>query len=193
MTEPRSLDAAYFDGIFAHDDDPWDLASSAYEQAKFARSIAALDDRRYARALEVGCAHGVLTARLHGLCDDLLAIDISAQALARARPKVGGLPRLELRQMAFPGDHPAGSFDLIVLSEVAYYWDGQDLARAARWMCDSIMPGGRALLVHYTGPTDYPSSGDEAVDILALQTRHVFAATITERHPRYRLDLWERR
>ncbi len=82
-----SLDARYFDDIFAGDDDPWSLADSAYEAAKFDRTFAALDDRHYARALEVGCAHGVLTRRLALLCDDLLSIDISARAvdLARAR------------------------------------------------------------------------------------------------------------
>ena len=69
MTD-RSLDAHYFEGIFAGDDDPWSLASSAYEAAKFAHTIGVLDDRRYASALEIGCAHGVLTERLAPLCEN---------------------------------------------------------------------------------------------------------------------------
>lgn len=87
-----SLDAQYFDDIFGSDDDPWDLASSAYEAAKFAHTHDVLPDRRYARALEIGCAHGVLTGYLAPLCDSLLAVDISAKALAQARARLGDQP-----------------------------------------------------------------------------------------------------
>ena len=86
----RSLTSAYFEGIFAGDADPWGLASSPYEAAKFDRTIAALSARRAAFALEVGCAGGVLTERLSAVCDHLLAIDVSPTALERARQRLSG-------------------------------------------------------------------------------------------------------
>lgn len=193
MTGADSLGAAYFDGIFQSDADPWDLASSAYEQRKFDRTIAVLADRRYAAALEVGCAHGVLTRRLDDLCDRLLAIDISAAALRRARERLGAPPGIAFAQMAFPAQSPEGRFDLCVLSEVAYYWGVADLARAARWLTGHVAQGGRVLLVHYTGATDYPCTADEATGALALATAGHFSPVLVERHEGYRLDLWERR
>ena len=102
MSGARSLGADYFEGIFASDADPWNLATSEYERRKFERTIEALDDRRYASALEIGCAHGVLTQRLHQLCDQLLAIDISQTALALAQQRLGTQPGLEFAQMGFP-------------------------------------------------------------------------------------------
>jgi predicted TPR repeat methyltransferase len=193
MTSGASLDAAYFEGIFATDDDPWHLASSHYEAAKFKATHDALADRRYARALEIGCAQGVLTARLLGLCDTLLAVDISSKALAKARDRVGDRAGVELAQMAFPKETPQGSaFDLVILSEVAYYWDVVDLDRASGWLRDGVATGGRIVLVHFIGETDYPHSGDEAVEILWNDLQSDFVVEKGERHERYRLDLWRR-
>lgn len=189
-----SLDVGYFDGIFESDDDPWDLASSPYEASKFAHTHEALSDRRYPRALEIGCAHGVLTAQVAGLCDTLLAIDISTRALAKARTRVGDLPGVSLQNMAFPREAPTGApFDLVILSEVAYYWSLGDLDRAGAWLRDHVTPGGRIILVHYTGETDYPQSGDEAVEVLWDNLQEDFIVEKADRKEGYRLDLWAKR
>jgi SAM-dependent methyltransferase len=194
MTSRPSLDANYFEDIFCSDDDPWDLAGSDYEAEKFKVTHDALADRRYARALEVGCAHGVLTEKLVGLCDTLLAVDISSKALAKARERVGDRSGVELARMAFPRETPEGpAFDLVILSEVAYYWGVVDLDRASEWLRGGVAQGGRIILVHYTGETDYPHSGDEAVELLWRDLEGDFVAERTERHDRYRLDLWRRR
>jgi predicted TPR repeat methyltransferase len=194
MMSRSSLDASYFDDIFASDEDPWDLATSDYEAAKFMATHDALADRRYARALEVGCAHGVLTEALVGLCDTLLAVDISSKALARARDRVGDRPGVELAQMTFPKEVPDGApFDLVILSEVAYYWGVVDLDRASEWLREGVAPGGRIILVHYLGETDYPHSGDAAVKALWKDLESDFMVEKADRQDRYRLDLWQRR
>lgn len=194
MSKSPSLGADYFDGIFAQDDDPWDLASSDYEAAKFQVTHDALSDRRYARAFEIGCAQGVLTEKLIDLCDRLLAIDISSKALAKAHARVGDRPGVELRHMTFPRETPDGEpFDLVILSEVAYYWDVVDLDRASAWLRQGVVSGGRLILVHFTDATDYPHSGDEAVEALWDDLEADFVRERSERHDRYRLDLWSRR
>lgn len=187
-----SLGADYFDGIFASDDDPWSLASSAYERAKFAHTRDVLADRRYLNALEVGCAHGVLTERIVDLCEQLLSVDISRHALVKARTRLGGRPGFKLKRMAFPQEAPTGAYDLVLLSEVAYYWDDADLMRAGKWLSGHLTPNGRIMLVHYTGDTDYPHTADAAVGILWNSLRSVCTVQLRERHDDYRLDLWER-
>ncbi len=194
MTADRSLDAGYFDGIFAGDDDPWSLASSDYEAAKFAHTIAVLDDRRYASALEIGCAHGVLTRRLASLCADLVAIDIAAAAIDAAMVRCRDLPQVRFQRAAFPREAPdVGPLDLAVLSEVAYYWSDADLAIAAAWLRAQVTAGGRILLVHFTGETDYPQTGDGATVKLRAALGDGVAIERAERADRYRLDLWTRR
>jgi SAM-dependent methyltransferase len=190
----QSLDAAYFEEMFQGDTDPWDLESSAYEAAKFEASVAALGGRHYRRGFEIGCAGGTLTRRLAPWTADLLAIDISATALERARKRCEGLTQVRFARMAFPRDTPdEPPFDLMVMSEVAYYWDEADLDRAARDILRLLEPGGDLLLVHFTGETDYPQSGDDAVGLLGAALGGDVEVLTSETHARYRLDLWRRR
>jgi SAM-dependent methyltransferase len=186
-----SLAAGYFEDIFAGDDDPWSLASSAYEAGKFARTIAVLDDRRYAAALEIGCAHGVLTHRLAPLCADLLAIDIAEGAIGYARARCEDRPQVRFERLAFPGQTPAtGPLDLVLMSEVVYYWSDADIAAAGAWLRTRVAPGGRILLVHWTGETDYPQTGDAAVEAMFAALGDAVTVEHAERTEAYRLDLW---
>ena len=70
--------------------DPWELESSEFEQARYARQLAMLEGSRYASVLEIGCGAGVFTRSLAEMADHVVALDIAegaiAQALARFRP-----------------------------------------------------------------------------------------------------------
>jgi predicted TPR repeat methyltransferase len=193
MRASDSLTPRYFEEIFAGDPDPWGFDSSAYEQAKYARTIKALEGRKYRRALEIGCASGTLSQRLSGLCDTLLAVDVSETALARAKARCAKDRSIRFERMQFPIETPSTSaFDLIVISEVAYYWSDADLETASLRIVDLLAQGGRLLLVHWIGETDYPQSGDEAVSALATGLGDRVEVEISERTSEYRLDLWVR-
>ncbi|MET0365363.1 MAG: SAM-dependent methyltransferase [Sphingobium sp.] len=189
---PTTMNPGYFEEMFRGTSDPWNLESSPYEQAKFDESISALEGRTYDNGFEVGCAKGVLTSRLAPLCATLLSIDVSETALAAARQRTAHLGQVGFARMAFPAEAPAASFDVVVWSEVAYYWDDADLERAAVWLRSHLVPGGDLLLVHFTGDTDYPQSGDDAVAKLRATLEPVMTVIKADRHDRYRLDLWRR-
>ena len=69
MRRERSIEPDYFEKLFSEQGDPWGFETRAYEAAKYDATLAALPPGRFADALEVGCANGVLTARLGPLCD----------------------------------------------------------------------------------------------------------------------------
>lgn len=185
----KSLPPDYFEQMFAGDPDPWQFETSAYESAKYDASIAALGGRQYTRGFEVGCANGVLTERLARCCDSLLSVDVSDTALARARKRNGDTRHVAFANMAFPKQAPDGGFDLIVLSEVVYYWSAADIAAAGAWIASHLGQGGDLLLVHWIGETDYPQTGDNAVQLLRGALPDV-ADIHADRHEKYRLDLW---
>ncbi|MDF0541428.1 SAM-dependent methyltransferase [Sphingobium sp. H39-3-25] len=187
-----TMNPDYFESMFRGTNDPWNLETSPYEQAKFEDSIAALHGRTYATGFEIGCAKGVLTLKLSALCKALLAIDVSETALAAARQRTLHLDHVVFEQIAFPRAVPTGQFELVVLSEVAYYWDDADLGRAADWLESHLLPGGDLLLVHFTGDTDYPQSGDDAMAKLLEPLARSINVVTAWRRPRYRLDLWRR-
>lgn len=159
-----SLPPSYFDGQYAANADPWQLATSDYERAKYAATLASLPRPRYASAVEVGCSIGVLTRMLAERCDTILGLDVVETALAQARERNRDLPHVHFGRARVPDEWPSGTFDLLVLSEVVYFLDPGDVARLVARVKESLKPGGTVVLVHWTGLTHYPMSGDEAAE-----------------------------
>lgn len=189
---PARLSPAYFEGLYAEDPDPWGFATSAYERAKYARTIAALGDRRFAAGLEVGCSIGVLTRLLADRCERLLAVDCSARAVASARARLAGLSNVRVRQATLPEETPAGPFDLVVVSEVLYYWSRPVLDDALGRLLDALAPAGSLVAVHWRPRTrSYPLQGDEVHAVLADRLAG-FRHPVAETTPRYRLDRFDR-
>ena len=136
------------------DRDPWDLDASELDQRRYERQLELLGDRRYGRALEIGCASGSFTRQLAPLCDGLVALDISERAIERARAAHDGGPGIEYRVanvMELDLQHE-GSWDLVVLTETAYYlgwlYPMFDIAWLAHSLHEATRPGGRLLLVN---------------------------------------------
>ena len=186
----ESLRAEYFERLYAADDDPWSFATSPYELAKYDDTLSALG-ANYAHALEIGCSVGVLTRRLAARCDDLLAVDVNERALSIARARCAELPHVRFERAGVPGEFPAGRFDLVVLSEVAYYWSDADLALARERIARSLEPAGDVLLVHFLPKVeDYVRDGDAVHASFLADER--FEHVHGHRAERYRLDLLRR-
>jgi SAM-dependent methyltransferase len=156
-----TVDAGYFRDRYAASSDPYGLAERWYEARKYAITVALLPRQRYGAAFEPGCSIGVLTALLAARCDRLLACDVVPEAVASARVRTGGLPGVRVEQRAVPGEWPPQSFDLIVLSELLYYFDDTDLDEVLRLATGSLRPGGHLLAVHWRHPAPHPRTGDE--------------------------------
>jgi SAM-dependent methyltransferase len=176
-----SLDAAYFDQMYAATDDPWGLATRWYEARKYALSLALLPERHYREAFEPGCSVGVLTAMLAARCGQVLAWDASATAVRAASARTAALPNVCVRRGTIPVDWPSGQFDLIVFSEVLYYFAGAALDRLLDRGVASLQPGGTLLAVHWRHPVaDYPRSGDDVHRVLAARRDLALRAGHTE-------------
>ncbi len=165
-----TLDAGYFNEVYAASPDPYGLADRWYEARKYAVSLALLPRQRYSAAFEPGCSAGVLTALLAPRCDTLLAWDMVPRAVESARARTAALPGVRVEQRAIPGQWPPGSFDLIVLSELLYYFDDADLSQVLGLSTGALRPGGQLLAVHWRHPApDHPRAGDQVHDDLAAQ------------------------
>lgn len=154
----------YFDALYAADPDPWGFETRSYEAEKYACTMDALPQPRFAAGLEVGCSIGVLTALLGTRCDALLGIDIADAALARAQHRCRAMPGVQFARSKLPQAAPKGPFDLIVLSEVLYYFNPAEVAETAARLEAELAHDGSIVLVHWLGPTpDYPMTGHAAV------------------------------
>ena len=187
-----SFPPSYFDARYAADPDPWQFATSAYERAKYAATLAALPRERYPRVLEVGCSVGVLTLALSARCDALLSLDMADIALRQARERCAGLEHVRFDRAQIPGEWPDGTFDMILLSEVVYYLDADDVERLVEHVRAGLAEGGDVVLVHWTGDTHYPLTGDEAAELFIGRSTDFLRVERQSRTNEYRLDVLRR-
>jgi SAM-dependent methyltransferase len=150
----------YFDQMYRRPD-PWDYESSWYERRKYALTLAALRREHYENGFEPGCSIGVLTEMLAPRCRHLLAADFHDGALARARHRLRSADHVELGRLEVPRQWPHTTFDLVVISELAYYLDLDAHGRLTDRVHASLAVGGDLVLVHWRGETNYPQTGDD--------------------------------
>ena len=184
------LGREYFEGLYAESEDPWNFEASEYEQNKYARTLAVLGERRFQRGLEAGASIGVFTELLADRCEELLAVDVSERAVAVARRRLSGREHVRVERRTLPEEMPDGPFDLIVASEVLYYFPREEMLAVLQAFERELAPGGLLLAVHWRRETQtYPLQGDEVHELLVEHTRLQNTETIVE--PDYRLDLFE--
>jgi 2-polyprenyl-3-methyl-5-hydroxy-6-metoxy-1,4-benzoquinol methylase len=188
----QTLLPEYFDALYTADPDPWKFATSPYERDKYALTLEAMPKPRYRSALEVGCSIGVLTRSLASRCDALIAIDAAQTPLLEARRRCADLPGVRFEQMFVPDQWPDGNFELILLSEVVYYLSRDAVGRLAARVVNSLAQGGSVILVHWTGPTNYPLSGDEAAALFIKRIGPEYVVERADRYAEFRLDVLSR-
>ena len=142
--------------------DPWDLQTAEFEQRRCARLIEILSARRYAKVLEIGCAAGVFTRLLAHVADRVVALDISPNAIERARTTSTGPAPVEF-QVANIIEYDTrgeGPWDLVIMSDMVYYlgwlYPFFDIGRLAMELFAATRVGGQLLLANcYGGAEDY--------------------------------------
>ena len=105
--------------------------------------------QHYGSIYELGCANGELSAGLALRTDCLLCCDAAARAVELAQQRLSHCPNVEVRQSRLPADWASGRFDLIVLSELGYYLDANELQRMIERVVDSLAEQGQVLACHW--------------------------------------------
>ena len=183
---------AHFDAMHEADEDPWQVTSRWYERRKRALTMAALPLERYVNAFEPGCSIGALTQLLADRCDRLLAMDAARAAVVRCKTRVAGARNVTVEQGRLPDDWPAGPFDLVVLSEVAYYLDSADVDASLDRCVASLAPGGHLVSVHWSQVADdFRTPGHEVHRRIGVRPELVAAASYEDKD--FRLDVRARR
>ena len=95
--------------------------------------------------------------------------------------------------MSVPNSFPDEYFDLIVMSEVGYYWSLPDLIKAQRLILERLRSQGHLILVHWTVDAQVlPITGDMVhdafIDLVPDRLQHIKSLI----EPQYRLDLFEK-
>lgn len=189
MNEETSVDS--FERLYQSDSDPWQFAQSPYELDRYTTILEWLNRDRYGYAFEPGCSVGVLTLRLAGRCDRLRAMDVSPSAVRHAQQRCSALTNVELEVGDVSALGVTPLFDLIVFSEIGYYFTTTHLRAIACGLAERLTVAGEFVACHWLGHSaDHVLHGDEVHSILlqSLPLRHHRG----QRQDKFRIDSWTR-
>jgi SAM-dependent methyltransferase len=190
--------AEFFEAMYRREGDPWNFAGSAYETRRYDAIMAALAGERFGRAFEPGCSVGVLTERLAGVANWVTACDLSETAVQRARERCAGLKNLSIVCGGLEDVAVRGEWDLVVLSEIGYYFSALEWASISGGIVARMPHSGTLLAVHWLGTSaDHLTSGDEVHRTLRedrrLALEHEERCVGSSAEERFRLDRFRRR
>lgn len=189
MSTPRT----YFDDLYAHDDDPWRYRTSWYERRKRELLLASLPRERYASAFEPACSNGELSAQLALRCDRLLVCDVTRSAVSIARERLADAPNVTVETRSVPDDWPAQRFDLLVISELAYYLSSELTATLAERAWASLADEGTLVAGHWRHPFEGQLQSADAVHACFNALFHRQGARIVQHaEPDFYLDVWSK-
>ncbi|MEZ5409201.1 MAG: SAM-dependent methyltransferase [Acidimicrobiales bacterium] len=193
-TDPSS--AEFFDRQYAVADDPWNFATSPYELGRYQAVLDHVDPTTHRRVFEPGCSIGVLTEQLGRRCQLVHATDISALAVQRARARCAHLPGVSI-EVGTLAPSPGPPYDLVVVSEVGYYYPLPELQHHIRTLAGRIRPAGRLIAVHWLGHSpDHVLHGDEVqrcISEVLMEWRLIHHDVRWHSSgDGYRMDVWDR-
>ncbi|WP_043613915.1 class I SAM-dependent methyltransferase [Nonomuraea candida] len=128
------------------------------------------------RALDLGCGDGLLASKLAAHVPYVTAADRSAEAIALACERHGGLDNVEFVTADYLDDPrgllPEGKYDFVSAVAVLHH---AEFGRAVRAMAGLLAPGGRLVVIGLArnrSPLDWIISGAGQVASRALRLRY---------------------
>ncbi|MDO6810946.1 bifunctional PIG-L family deacetylase/class I SAM-dependent methyltransferase [Zobellia galactanivorans] len=191
----QKIDEDYFESLYQGCKDPWDFSTSTYELEKYEYSVTSLGNTNFNTVLEIGCSIGVQTEKLARCSNDLLAVDISRTAIYEAKKRYGHLENVRFEVCDVTTSFPSDCFDLISFCEVGYYFDEDILLELFNNIKQSLINGGKLLMVHWTPfVPGYPLTGKQVHDLF---TKYVaengdFYQITNEDLDKFSLQIWKK-
>ena len=195
MKEKDTTSPEFFEAMYRADGDPWHFAESSYERNRYSAIMQALGDRRYCFAWEPGCSVGVLTEQLAAVCDRVDACELSQTAVDRAQMRCAGLPGVMVRCASLTDPASLDEYDLIVLSEIGYYFTASAWSGTVCNVVNAMQPGAILLASHWLGNSpDHILHGDEVHALIQdARLQHELSQRHNdEEHSGFQLDRWRR-
>ena len=161
-----------FERRYLEHGDAWFYRSNPKERVKF--DVLLSQTLRHAlrrrAALDVGCSIGILSAMLAKHFDNVVAFDVSREALRQA-PEVQRIANLKTMVADARSFEIDETFDVVVCAGLLGYFSEVDAERVLNRIADHLFPDG-VLIIH--------GSKDEATDQLGRHFRLVDKTPLPE-------------
>jgi SAM-dependent methyltransferase len=179
----------FFENKYSENSDPWDFATGEYELHRYHPIFNALSHNRYSKIFEPGCSIGILTEMLATIAHQVYAFDISPTAAKLAKERCQHRENVTIKCSSLKKELPSPDTDLIVLSEIGYYFTEEELLHILRQILLKQNKNSILLASHCTGYyEDHILSGDKVHEIINRTPN-----LLNEYHFRcanFRIDRW---
>ncbi|HEX5280737.1 MAG TPA: SAM-dependent methyltransferase [Micropepsaceae bacterium] len=177
-----------FERLYLENPDPWDLRSCAYEREKYRRTLDKIVEqgRSAERVLEVGCSVGSFTAMLAEHFAEVVAVDFSDEAIARAAEYCRGATNIRFIRSDLQSLKLDTGFDVIVCAEILYYIEKPRAQTVCTQLKRLLAPNGIIAMV---GAAE--GKADFWENILTREFRPVRADVIADDIRPYKIVLFE--
>jgi 2-polyprenyl-3-methyl-5-hydroxy-6-metoxy-1,4-benzoquinol methylase len=126
-------------------EDPYAI-TTRYSDTRYGDMMSLVEKRHFRRALDVGCGEGVFSEMLLKVCDSVDGIDISDNAVNRAKTKYHSIPNLNFSIQDILKAPLDFEYDLIVCAEILYYLNKKQLLEVIRRISTNLKIGGYLLV-----------------------------------------------
>lgn len=189
--------AQHFELMYQRNPDPWRVASDWYERRKRDLLLASLPLERYRHGFEPGCGNGETTLKLLERCDRLCAVDFSQKAIQLCKERIPTecQGRLTLQSLALPVDWPdipKNGFDLIVVSEISYYFNDKNLNIFNNQCISSLSNEGHLLLCHWIHPAPDRKQSTEVLH-KGLNKNLQLKSLVAHQDTDFHLRVWQKK
>lgn len=179
----------YFEDLYRHNSDPWGYDSHWYEARKRQICLALLTRPRYPKVLEVGCSNGHLSFHLAQRAEQLLCIDVSESAVQLASERLQEFEHVVVENRKIPEDYSIQKFDLILISEMAYYLSANELHQFIEKLKHSLNDDGEILCCHWRHEIqDFELNAEQVHQ--AFQQHFPFHHYLSLNDPDFMIDVW---
>ncbi|KQQ76272.1 methyltransferase [Acinetobacter sp. Leaf130] len=179
----------YFEDLYRHNSDPWGYDSHWYEARKRQICLALLTRPRYPKVLEVGCSNGHLSIHLAQRAEQLWCIDVSESAVQLASERLQEFEHVVVENRKIPEDYSIQKFDLILISEMAYYLSANELHQFIEKLKHSLNDDGEILCCHWRHEIqDFELNAEQVHQ--AFQQHFPFHHYLSLNDPDFMIDVW---
>jgi predicted TPR repeat methyltransferase len=135
-----------------------------------------LNERRFKKALEIGCSEGLFTHQLAAICEEVIGLDISQTAIQRARTAYPDLAHVKFSKNDVVDDPIPPGNDLVVCGEVLNLIASKDqLATVRGKIVRALNPGGWLMIVNLNlMPDDRKGFGLRDISFSSSSVRKFF-------------------
>jgi len=123
----------YFDELYKKNSEPWEFTLRMSQNYRFSLCIDLIKkyNLRVANILDIGCSLGQFTYQLIPLSSNIIGIDISKEAILKAKKKYSKYKNPKFKIGSLPNlSYSNNKFNLVICLEVLYYLDKYERIKA---------------------------------------------------------------